>query len=150
MTRLLLPRTCTLSSCKCEGQYDSVCLAIEPRGSCRRRPQGLGYSNDKLLQSTEVATAVQIHGIQPQPSFRQEDPQPDPKHHQDDAQAGQSDAANGLEPKVSVWKDAYDRLRTTKPELLAAFEAVMEEDIPSTPSPQKMLSKKCDEMLSKQ
>ena len=51
-------------------------------------------------------------------------------------------------------RNAYDRLRTTKPDLLAAFEAVVEEDVPSASSPEQMLSiavaKKIDSMLSKQ
>ena len=54
------------------------------------------------LQTTQDPTTVQNHDIQHQSSFQQEVPQPNPEHPQDDAHAGQSNPANGLEPPVSV------------------------------------------------
>lgn len=87
------------------------------------------------LQSTKVSPIVPNHDVQPQSSVQQEDPRPNLKHHQNDAQAGHSHPANGLEPRISIRKIAYNRLKTTKSGLLAGFETVVEEAAPSTARP---------------
>ena len=61
--------------------------------------------------------------------------------------------ASDLQPKGSVWAHAYQRLRATKSQLLATFEALVEEDAPSTASSQQRLSiavaERKEDMLSK-
>ena len=106
------------------------------------------------LPSSKQTKTVQNRDIQPQPSLASKDPQPNPRHHQDDVQAAQSDPPNGFEPKESIWAHAYKCLRASKPKLLAAFGVLVEEYVPSTASPQQRLSiavaKRRDDMLGKQ